>query len=63
MKVLKGIVDGLIGQLVSISDSQFGFVLGSGHNRRSLCCQAAVREVSSCQQETEHGFRRPGEGI
>ena len=22
------------------------------HNRRNLCCQAAAREVSSCQQET-----------
>ena len=33
------------------------------HNRCNLCCQAAAREVSSCQQETLHGFRRPGEGI
>ena len=33
------------------------------HNRRNLCCQAAAREVSSCQQETLHGFRRPGEGF
>ena len=31
--------------------------------RRNLCCQAAAREVSSCQQETLHGFHRPGEGI
>ena len=29
----------------------------------NLCCQAAAREVFSCQQETLHGFRRPGEGI
>ena len=33
------------------------------HYRRNLCCQAAAREVSSCQQETLHGFRRPGEGV
>ena len=26
------------------------------HNRCNLCCQAAAREVSSCQQETLHGF-------
>ena len=26
------------------------------HYRRNLCCQAAAREVSSCQQETLHGF-------
>ena len=30
------------------------------HYRRNLCCQAAAREVSSCQQETLHGFCRPG---
>ena len=33
------------------------------HYRRNLCCQAAAKEVSSCQQETLHGFRRPGEGV
>ena len=33
------------------------------HNRRNLCCQAAAREVYSCQQETLHDFRRPGEGV
>ena len=33
------------------------------HNRCNLCCQAAAREVSSCQQETLHGFCRPGEGV
>ena len=58
MKILERIVDGLR-QLVSIDNSQFGFVPG----RCNLCCQAAAREVSSCQQEILHGFRRPGEGI
>ena len=33
------------------------------HNRYNLCCQAAARVVSSCQQETLHSFRRPGEGV
>ena len=33
------------------------------HYRRSLCCQAATREISSCQQETLHSFRRPREGV
>ena len=33
------------------------------HSRRNLCCQAAAREVSSCQQETLHGFCRPGEDV
>ena len=31
--------------------------------RCNLCCQAAARIVSTCQQETLHGFRRPGEGV
>ena len=59
MKVLERIVDSLIRQLVSMDDSKFGFVPGRGN----LCCQAAAGEVSSCQQETLHGFCRPGEGI
>ena len=33
------------------------------HNRRNICCQAAAREVSSCQQVTLLGFCRPGEGF
>ena len=33
------------------------------HYRCNLCCQAAANEVSSCQQETLYGFRRPGEGV
>ena len=55
MKVLERTVDGLIRQVVSIDDSQFGFVPGRGN----LCRQAAARKVSSCQQETLHGFHRP----
>ena len=48
MKGLERIVDSLIRQLVSIDDSQFGFIR-QRHNRRNLCCQAAAREVPSCQ--------------
>ena len=33
------------------------------HYRRNLCCQAAAREVSSCQQETLHGLNRSREGV
>ena len=61
MKILERIVDCLIRQLLSIGSSQFGFVPGRGTT--IFCCQAAAREVSSCQQETLHGFRRPGEGV
>ena len=32
-------------------------------NKCNLCCQAAAREVSSCQQETLHDFCRPGKGV
>ena len=53
MKILERTVDGLIRQLVSIDESQFGFVPGrSTIDAILICCQAAAREVSSCQQET-----------
>ena len=48
MKILERIVDGLIRQLLSVDNSQFGFV-PDRHYRRNLCCQAAAREISSCQ--------------
>ena len=44
----------LIRQVVSIDDSQFGFV----PDRCNLCHHAAARKASSCQQETLHGFCR-----
>ena len=50
--------DGLIRQLVSV-----WLRSRQRHNRRNLFCQAAARQVSSCQQETLHGFRRPGEDV
>ena len=33
------------------------------HTRRNICCQGTARDVSRCQQETLHGFRRPREGV
>ena len=56
MKVLERIVDGLIRQLVSIEDSLFGFVPGRGTTD-------AIFVVRQLQQETLHGFCRPGEGF
>ena len=58
MKVLERIVDSLIRQLVSIDDSQFGFIPGRG----TIDAIFVVRQlqVSSCQQETLYGFCRPG---
>ena len=41
---LERIVDSLIRQLVSIDNSQFGYVPGRG-TTDALCCQAAAREV------------------
>ena len=58
MKVLKRIVDGLLIQMVSINESQFGFIPGRGTTDA-----INSREVSSCQQETLHGFHRPEEGV
>ena len=56
MKILERIVDGLIRFPVWLRPWQ-------RHYRCNLCCQADARVVSSCQQETLHGFCRPGEGI
>ena len=64
MKVLDRIVDGLLRQLVSIDDSQFGFVPGRGTTDTIFVVrQLQEKYLSSCQQERLHGFRRPGEGF
>ena len=60
MKILERIVS-LIRQLVSIDDSHFGFVPGRGTTDAIFVVRQL--QVSSCQQETQHGFRRPGEGV
>ena len=62
MKVLERIVDGLM--TVGVNQQFPVWLLPrQRHNRHNLCCQAAAREVSSCQQETLHAIRRPGEGF
>ena len=63
MKVQERIVDTLIRQSVSIDIFLVWLRPRQRHNRRNLCRQAAARKVSSCQQETLHGFRRPGLGV
>ena len=57
-QVMKALEDGLIRQLFPV-----WLRPRQRHNRRNLCNQAAAREVSSCQQDTLHGFHRPGEGF
>ena len=61
MKDLDRIVD-LLRQLVSIDNSEFGFVPERG-TTDAIFVEKQLQEVSSCQQETQHGFCRPGEGI
>ena len=51
MKILKRIVDVLIRQVVSIDDSQFGFVPGRGIYRCNLCGPTAAGEIPGIEQE------------
>ena len=55
MKILERIVDGLIRQVVSIDDSQFGFVPGRG--------TTAAGEIPSSEQEALYGLRGLRESI
>ena len=62
MKDLERIVDGLIRQLVSIHDSQFGFVQG----KRTTDAIFVVRQLQEkylAANKRLHGFRRPKEGV
>ena len=61
MKVLERIVDGLIRQLVSVDDSQFGFIQG----RDTTDSVFVVRQLQEKYLAAKrlHGFRRPGEGF
>ena len=65
MKVLERIVNGVVRQLMSIDDSQFGFVPGRGTTDAIFVVRQLQEKYlhCNCQQETLHGFRRPGEGI
>ena len=58
MKILERIGDGLIRQVVSIDDSQFGFVSGRG-----ISGLAAAGEIASSEQVVLYRFRGPREGI
>ena len=62
MKVLKRIVDGLSRQLVSIDDSQFGFVPGRG-TTDAIFAVRQLQEKYLAANKRLHGFRRPGEGV
>ena len=62
MEVLERIVDGLIRQVVSTDDSQFGFVPGTG-TTDAIFVVRQLQEKYLAANETLHGFRRPGEGI
>ena len=56
MKILDRIVDGLIRQVVSIDDSQFGFVPGRALYRCNLCGPTAAGEIPSSEQEALYGL-------
>ena len=58
MKVLERIVDSLIRQVVSTDDSSLALSQVEAQQMQSLL-SGSSRKVSSCQQETLHGFRRP----
>ena len=45
MKVIKRIVDGIIRQVVSINDSQFGFVPGRGTTDAILVSDSCMRNT------------------
>ena len=63
MKILERIVDGLIRQVVSIDDSQFGFVPGRGTTDAIFCGPATAGEIPSSEQEALYGLRGPRESI
>ena len=61
-KILERIVDGLIRQLVSIDDSQFGFVPGRGTTDAIFVVRQLQQKYLAANKRL-HGFCRPGEGI
>ena len=62
MKILERIVDGLIRQLVSIDDSQFGFIPGRGTTDAIFVIRQLQEKYLSTNKRL-HGFRRPGESV
>ena len=63
MKILERIVNGLIRQVVSIDDSQFGFFPGRGNTECNLCGPTAAGEIPGSKQAALYGLRGPREGI
>ena len=63
MKILERIVDGLIRQVVSIDDSQFGFVPGRGTTDAIFVVRQLKGEILSSEQEALYGLRGPRESI
>ena len=65
MKILERIVDGLIRQVVSIEDSQLGFVPGRGTTDAIFVVRqaAAAGKIPSSEQEALYGLRGPRESI
>ena len=59
MKVLERIVDGLIRQVVSIDDSQFGFVPGRGTTDAIFVVRQLQEKYLAAKKQTLLGFRRP----
>ena len=55
MKVLERIVDGLIRQVVSTDNSQFGFVPGRGTTDAIFVVRQLQEKYLAAQQETLHG--------
>ena len=62
MKILERIVDSIIRQLVSIDNSQFGFVPGRG-TTDAMFVVKQLQEKYLAANKRLHGFHRPGEGI
>ena len=63
MKILERIVDGLIRQLVSVDDSQFGFVPGRGTTDAIFVVRQLQEKYLAANKRLYMAFRRPGEGV
>ena len=62
MKIMERILDGLIRQLVSVDNSQFGFVPGRG-TTDAIFVVRQLQEKYLAGNKRLHGFHRPGEGV
>ena len=63
MKVLERIVNGLIRQLVSINDSQFGFFPGRGTTDTIFVVRQLQDKYLAANKRLYMAFCRPGEGV